>query len=154
MVLFLGTMLTIQNFSNKWRHRREWLFINGNNTPRIARIDLSSFETKEILEIPNSAGNHASPYITENTEYVFAATRFSVPIPQVSIPISDYSEGKFYGTITGVKVDRTTKSEGKMSIAWQLFVPGFDYDKSHCGKGPSHGWCFFHLITPNRLIRC
>lgn len=121
----------------------EWLFINGNNTPRIARIDLSSFETKEILEIPNSAGNHASPYITENTEYVFAATRFSVPIPQVSIPISDYSEGKFYGTITGVKVDRTTKSEGKMSIAWQLFVPGFDYDKSHCGKGPSHGWCFF-----------
>jgi nitrous-oxide reductase len=34
-----------------------WIFINGNNTPRIARISLSSFETEEIIEVPNSAGN-------------------------------------------------------------------------------------------------
>jgi len=27
-----------------------WVFINGNNTPRIARIDLSTFETAEIIE--------------------------------------------------------------------------------------------------------
>jgi len=26
-----------------------WLFINGNNTPRIARVDLSRFETDEII---------------------------------------------------------------------------------------------------------
>ncbi len=32
-----------------------WLFVNGNNTPRIARIDLKTFETVEIMEIPNSA---------------------------------------------------------------------------------------------------
>ena len=38
-----------------------WLFINGNNTPRIARVDLTRFETEEILEIPNCAGNHSSP---------------------------------------------------------------------------------------------
>src|ERR1051325_2517557 len=31
-----------------------WLFINGNNTPRVARIDLTNFETVEIIEIPNS----------------------------------------------------------------------------------------------------
>ena len=36
-----------------------WLFINGNNTPRVARIDLSTFETAEIIEIPNSGGNHS-----------------------------------------------------------------------------------------------
>ena len=41
-----------------------WLFINGNNTPRIARLDLTRFETEEILEIPNSAGNHSSPFVT------------------------------------------------------------------------------------------
>ena len=35
-----------------------WIFINGNNTPRIARIDLKNFATEEIIEIPNSAGNH------------------------------------------------------------------------------------------------
>jgi len=33
-----------------------WLFINGNNTPRIARISLSTFETEEIIEIPNCGG--------------------------------------------------------------------------------------------------
>ena len=33
-----------------------WLFINGNNTPRVARIDLSTFRTAEIIEIPNSGG--------------------------------------------------------------------------------------------------
>ena len=32
------------------------IFINGNNTPRIARIDLTTFETVEIIEIPNYAG--------------------------------------------------------------------------------------------------
>ena len=31
----------------------KWLFINGNNTPRIARIDLGQFRTEEILQIPN-----------------------------------------------------------------------------------------------------
>ena len=64
-----------------------WLFINGNNTPRIARIDLRSFETVEILEVPNSAGNHASPFITENSEYIVGATRFSVPTPQADVSI-------------------------------------------------------------------
>ena len=57
-----------------------WVFGNGNNTPRIARISLTSFRTDEIIEIPNSAGNHSSPFITENTEYVIAGTRFSVPM--------------------------------------------------------------------------
>ena len=49
-----------------------WIFINGNNTPRIARIDLNTFKTVEIIEIPNSAGNHSSPFPTPNTEYVVA----------------------------------------------------------------------------------
>ena len=117
-----------------------WLFINGNNTPRIARIDLTSFETKEIIEIPNSGGNHASPFVTENTEYLMAATRFSVPIPQKDLPISDLSEGKFNGTITMVSVD---PKEGRLGIELQMIVPSFNYDLSRCGKGPSHDWCFF-----------
>ncbi|MGZ3745114.1 MAG: Sec-dependent nitrous-oxide reductase, partial [Pseudobdellovibrionaceae bacterium] len=34
-----------------------WVFMNSNNTPRIARIDLTNFMTTEIIEIPNSGGN-------------------------------------------------------------------------------------------------
>ena len=54
-----------------------WIFANANNTPRVARVDLTTFRTAEILELPNSAGNHSSPFITENTEYVVAGARVS-----------------------------------------------------------------------------
>src|SRR5690606_35139119 len=43
-------------------HDGRWAFANGNNTPRVARVDLKTFRTVEILEIPNSSGNHSSPY--------------------------------------------------------------------------------------------
>ncbi len=115
-----------------------WLFINANNTPRVARLNLTTFETEEILEIPNSAGNHASPFITENSEYIVAATRFSVPIPQRDIPISDYKE-QFKGNISFIRADQP----GQMDVAFQIMMPGFDYDVSHAGMGPSHGWAFF-----------
>jgi nitrous-oxide reductase len=116
-----------------------WLFINGNNTPRVARIDLAEMNTKEIIELPNAAGNHASPFVTQGTEYVVTATRFSVPTPQRDVPISSYKEN-FGGQIGFVAVDPKT---GKMSLAFQIHMPGFDYDLARPGKGPSHGWAFF-----------
>ena len=116
-----------------------WLFINGNNTPRIARMDLTTMETAEIIEIPNAAGNHASPFVTQNSEYAVAATRFSVPTPQRDVPISSYREN-FAGLLTFVKIDSAT---GRMALAFQVRMPGFDYDLAHAGKGPSHGWAFF-----------
>jgi len=115
-----------------------WLFINGNNTPRIARIDLKTFETVEILEIPNSGGNHSSPFITENSEYLVAGTRFSVPIPQKDVALNSYKEN-FKGALSYIKVGE----DGEMSIAFQILVPGYDYDLAHSGKGKSHGWTFF-----------
>ncbi|MDX9856714.1 MAG: Sec-dependent nitrous-oxide reductase [candidate division Zixibacteria bacterium] len=116
-----------------------WLFINGNNTPRVARLDLATFETAEIIELPHSGGNHASPFLTPNTEYVLAGTRFSVPIPQQDVPINTYKDN-FKGTLSFIKIDSTS---GAMSLAFQILVPGFNYDLSHSGKGPSHGWAFF-----------
>lgn len=116
-----------------------WIFINGNNTPRIARVDLSTFETAEIIEVPNSAGNHSSSFITENTEYVVAGTRFSVPVPQRDMPINEY-KGNFKGALTFISVD---PEHGHMAIKFQLLMPGFNYDLSHPGRGKSHGWFFF-----------
>lgn len=116
-----------------------WCFINGNNTPRIARIDLTTFETAEIIEIPNSGGNHSSPFTTENTEYVVAGTRFGVPYPQQDVSIDSYAEN-FKGALTYISVD---KESGEMDIAFQVLLPAFDYDLAHSGKGKSHGWTFF-----------
>ena len=115
-----------------------WLFINGNNTPRIARIDLTRFETDEILQIPNAAGGHASPFATPDGKYVVSATRFSVPVPNTDMPIADYKKG-FKGTLSFITADQP----GKMDIAFQILMPGYDYDLGHAGKGPSDGWFFF-----------
>ncbi|MEZ4858385.1 MAG: Sec-dependent nitrous-oxide reductase [Flavobacteriaceae bacterium] len=116
-----------------------WVFINGNNTPRIAKIDLTTFETTEIIEIPNSAGNHSSSFVTENTEYVVAGTRFSVPIPQRDISIKEY-KGNFKGSLSFISVD---PEDGGMDLKFQIMMPGFDYDLAHPGRGASHGWFFF-----------
>ncbi|MFN7117376.1 MAG: Sec-dependent nitrous-oxide reductase [Saprospiraceae bacterium] len=116
-----------------------WCFINGNNTPRIARIDLTTFETAEIIEIPNSGGNHSSPFTTENTEYVVAGTRFGVPYPQKDVEINSYAEN-FKGALTYISVD---KNSGAMDVAFQVLLPAFNYDLAHSGKGKSHGWTFF-----------
>lgn len=116
-----------------------WIFINGNNTPRIARVSLTTFETEEIIEIPNSAGNHSSSFITENTEYVVAGTRFSVPVPQRDMPINEY-KGNFKGALSFLSVD---PEHGHMDIKFQLMMPGFNYDLAHPGRDKSHGWFFF-----------
>jgi len=115
-----------------------WLFINANNTPRVARIDLTRFETDEILQIPNSAGGHASPFTTPNTKYIVSATRFSVPIPNTDVPIDSYKKN-FKGTLSFITADQP----GKMYIAFQILMPGYNYDLGHAGKGPSDGWFFF-----------
>ena len=85
----------------------KWVFGNANNTPRVARIDLKTFRTAEIIELPNSAGNHSSPFLTENTEYVVAGTRFSVPPDDVNgdVPINTYKKN-FKGTLSFISVKK------------------------------------------------
>jgi len=116
-----------------------YVYINANNTPRIAKIDLTTFETTEIIEVPNSAGNHSSSFVTENTEYVVAGTRFSVPVPQRDMSIKEY-KGNFKGALSFIKVN---PEDGGMEIKFQVLMPGFNYDLSHPGRGKSHGWFFF-----------
>lgn len=120
-----------------------WLFINGNNTPRIARVDLSTFETVEMLEIPDVAGLHCAPFITPDSEYLVSGTRFSVPIPQEDVPISTFKEN-FKGLINYVSVDQ---EHGHMELAFQIEMPGFNYDLARNGKAASDGWSF--LTTYN-----
>lgn len=118
-----------------------WLFANANNTPRVARLDLKTFKTVEIIELPNSAGNHSSPFITENTEYVVAGTRFAVPTDDMNgdVPINSFKEN-FKGVISFIGVNKET---GDMNLSFQIEAPGVNFDLSHAGKGKSHGWFFF-----------
>lgn len=129
-------------------HDGRWAFGNANNTPRIGRIDLKTFRTAEIIEIPNSGGNHSSPFITENTEYVVAGTRFSVPMDNTNgdVPINTYKKN-FKGTISFISVEPIS---GQMKIAFQILLPGVNFDLARAGKGKSHGWFFFSCYNSER----
>ena len=118
-----------------------WLFINDMPNARIARIDLKDFTTREIFgPIPNLSAAHACPFPTPNTEYVFAASRFSVPIPIGTFSHVENYARDYKGVVAGVKVDSTT---GHMSLGFEILMPPFDWDLADAGKGPSHGWEFF-----------
>ncbi len=118
-----------------------WLFANANNTPRVARLDLKTFKTVEILEIPNSAGNHSSPFLTENTEYVVAGTRFAVPTDDQSgdVPIESF-KSNFKGVLSFIGIN---KQSGEMDLSFQIEAPGINFDLSHAGKKKSGDWFFF-----------
>jgi nitrous-oxide reductase len=117
-----------------------WLFINDMPNARIARIDLKDFKTKQIFgPIPNLSAAHACPFPTPNTEYVFAASRFSVPVPNRPAKVGDYAKD-FRGIVAGIRVD---PKDGTMSMGFEILMPPFDWDLADAGKGPSMGWEFF-----------
>lgn len=127
-----------------------WLFVNDNANNRVARIDLRDFKTKQILgPIPNVSGFHGGSFVTPNTEYVLAASRFSVPLPKGTVaPIEEYGT-KYNGVVSGVKVD---PKSGEMSVGFQIITPPFNWDLGDAGKGPSEGWAFWTSYNTERAI--
>jgi nitrous-oxide reductase len=124
-----------------------WLFVNEMNG-RIARVDLRDFKTKQILgPLPNVSGNHASSFVTPNTEYTFMASRFSVPIPKGTVSPIDKYASEYKGVIAAIKIDPKT---GQMTPTYQLLMPPFDYDLGDAGKKASDGWMFFTSYNTER----
>jgi nitrous-oxide reductase len=117
-----------------------WLFVNEMNG-RVARIDLRDFKTKQIIgPIPNVSGNHASAFVTPNSEYSVVASRFSIPIPKGTVAGVDKYATDYKGVITGIKID---PKSGEMSFGWQVLMPPFNYDLGDAGKKASDGYVFF-----------
>jgi nitrous-oxide reductase len=117
-----------------------WLFVNEMNG-RLARVDLRDFKTKQIIgPIPNVSGNHASAFVTPNSEYSVMASRFSIPIPKGTVAGVDKYATDYKGVITGIKID---PKSGEMSFGWQVLMPPFDYDLGDAGKKASDGYVFF-----------
>jgi nitrous-oxide reductase len=125
-----------------------WLFVNDNANNRMARIDLKDFKTKQIFgPVPNISGYHGGSFVTPNTEYVLAASRFSVPLPKGTYePMEDYAT-KFKGIVAGLAIDART---GTMSNGWQIVMPPFDFDLGDAGKGASNGWAFWTSYNTER----
>lgn len=125
-----------------------WLFVNDNANNRLARIDLRDFKTKQILgPIPNISGLHGGAFVTPNTEYVLAASRFSVPLPKGTVaPLEEYGT-KYNGIVSGVAID---PKSGEMSVGWQILMPPFNWDLGDAGKLASEGWAFWTCYNSER----
>ncbi|HTO77229.1 MAG TPA: Sec-dependent nitrous-oxide reductase [Thermoanaerobaculia bacterium] len=124
-----------------------WLFINDMNG-RLARIDLRDFKTKQIFgPVPNVSGNHASSFVTPNTEYALMGSRFSIPIPKGTYaPIEKYATD-YKGVVAAMKIDPKT---GEISYGFEILMPPFDYDLGDAGKKLSEGWAFFTCYNSER----
>ena len=116
------------------------LFATDVANNRAAYVDLETFHTTDILEIPNVAGPHCAAFVTPNSEYMFLPTRFSVPVGGVDeyVELDEYSE-KYKGVMSAVAPDFENK---ELDIAFQVMLPPWAYDLSDAGKGPSEGWAF------------
>ncbi|MDR2035157.1 MAG: Sec-dependent nitrous-oxide reductase [Coriobacteriales bacterium] len=116
-----------------------FLFANDNANNRAAMIDLTTFQTKQIVgPIPNLMGPHSAVFVTPNTEYFMMGTRFSVPMDGAYYELDQYS-AKYDGVMQAIAIDQAT---GFMTPAWQIKLPPWNYDLSDAGKGPSEGWAF------------
>ncbi len=124
-----------------------WLFVNDMNG-RVGRIDLRDFKTKQIIgPVPNISGNHASAFVTPNTEYSMIASRFSIPLPKGTVASIDRYSAEYKGIVAAIKID---PESGEMSIGWEILLPPFDYDIGDAGKLASDGWMFWTSYNTER----
>jgi nitrous-oxide reductase len=68
----------------------KWLWINDKANSRIAKIDLSTFETKEIARIPNLQATHGIAVVSPDTSYIIANGEFRAEIPSGGVDIDSY----------------------------------------------------------------
>lgn len=114
----------------------KFLFANDVANNRIAAVDLSTFHTADIMEMPNMGGPHAGTFVTQNTEYIAMPTRFSVPIGKEYAPLDDFEE-KYKGVVSMVQFDQKAK---KFNLGYQIMLPPWSYDLSDSGKKMSGDW--------------
>jgi nitrous-oxide reductase len=114
----------------------KYMFATDVANSRAAVMDLKTFTVKDIINVPNTSGPHCAAFVTENTEYLFLPTRFSVPLGNKYESLDDYSE-KYRGVMSAVTFD---EKKQKLSIAYQVALPPWSYDLSDAGKKISKDW--------------
>lgn len=114
----------------------KWMFATDVANSRAAAMDLETFTVKDIIEVPNTSGPHCAAFVTQNTEYMFLPTRFSVPLGSEYASLDNYSSD-YYGVMSAVQFD---EEKEELGVAWQVALPPWSYDLSDAGKGPSGDW--------------
>lgn len=128
-----------------------WLFINDKMYGRVARIDLDTFRTGQILWLPNiTGGSHGHSISADSKLILLNIEHEQVPEKVITQHLGlevDAIKGPYVGGFSGIRVDE----KGKMSNAWQVWGP-WQYDMVRVGWGASDGWIVNTSYNTERAV--
>jgi nitrous-oxide reductase len=93
----------------------EYLFVNDKANGRVARVNLTYFETDAILDVPNMQAVHGCSVLSPDTEYILCNGEFRTPLPNDGRDVNNPEEY----TALFAAVDPES-----METAWQVRVDG------------------------------
>lgn len=123
----------------------DYLFINDKANPRLAVIDLKTFETVQIVSNPVIKSEHGGAFVTPNSEYILEASQYAAPLDRNYHPLEAF-ENAYRGAVTLWKFDL---DKGRINEAESLTLelPPYNQDLSDAGKGVSDGWAFINSFN-------
>ncbi len=123
----------------------DYLFINDKANPRIAVVDLKSFETVQIVSNPVIKSEHGGCFVTPNSEYVMEASQYAAPLENEYFPLEAF-QAKYRGAVTMWKFNMK-KGRIEPENSFSLELPPYNQDLSDAGKGVSDGWGFVNSFN-------
>ena len=123
----------------------DYLFINDKANPRLAVIDLKTFETVQIVSNPVIKSEHGGAFVTPNSEYVLEASQYAAPLDRNYHPLEAF-ENAYRGAVTLWKFD-LDKGRINVTESLTLELPPYNQDLSDAGKGVSDGWAFINSFN-------
>lgn len=123
----------------------DYLFINDKANPRLAVIDLKTFETVQIVSNPVIKSEHGGAFVTPNSEYVLETSQYAAPLDRNYHPLEAF-ENAYRGAVTLWKFD-LDKGRINETESLTLELPPYNQDLSDAGKGVSDGWAFINSFN-------
>ncbi|MBI2862832.1 MAG: hypothetical protein HYX89_08420, partial [Chloroflexi bacterium] len=116
-----------------------WVFINDKQNARIARVDLDTFRTGQILWAPNTTGGGHGFNVGPDTKLaVLNLEHEQYPDPAIRRHLGlelDEIKGPYAAGVSGIRI----ADDGTMGNAWQVWGP-WQFDMARIGWGESKGW--------------
>ncbi|CAA7600062.1 cytochrome-c oxidase [Acididesulfobacillus acetoxydans] len=125
----------------------QFVWVNDKANDRIGQVDLRTFTTTQILNVPNLMGLHSLSTDPES-KYLFTASEFSAPVANGKpnyAPLNTWGH-QYYGVAACVNTNREglkAGQPGKMGLDYEMLLPPYDYDLASVGKADSAGYVFY-----------
>jgi len=128
-----------------------WIFVNDMVHPRVARVDLDVFRTRQILWVPNLSGGLHGLHVGPNTQLLVATFGHEGYPDQTIVEHlgveADLVRGPYLSGFAGIRVD----DAGTMKNAWQVWSP-WQQDMVRIGWGVADGWIITNVYNSERAV--